>query len=108
MANKAPAGSCFRNRDYVTQQSKFHVVLRDRQRIHLYFAAETSNDHHPLRIDGPIRRANCSSGFLNLLKPALQIRWNAGTLQTFKMKMPLQGHYLWNVAHTVIARLIPE
>ena len=45
---------------------------------------------------------------LHLRKLALQIRWNAGTLQTFKMKVPLQGHYLWNVAHTVIARLIPE
>ena len=43
-----------------------------------------------------------------LLNLALQIRWNAGTVQTFKMKVPLQGHYLRNEAHAVIARLIPE
>jgi hypothetical protein len=45
---------------------------------------------------------------LHLRKLALQIRWDAGAVQTFKIKVPFQGHYLWNVARTVIARLIPE
>jgi len=45
---------------------------------------------------------------LHLRKLALQIRRNACTVQTFKMKVPFQGHYLRNVAYTVIACLIPE
>ena len=47
-------------------------------------------------------------GDVKLLNLALQIRRNAGTVQTLKMKVPLQGHYLRNVAHAVIAGLIPE
>jgi hypothetical protein len=43
-----------------------------------------------------------------LLNFALQIRRNAGAIETLKLKVPLQGHDLWNVANAVIARLIPE
>jgi len=43
-----------------------------------------------------------------LLNFALQIRRNAGAIETLKMKVPLQGHYLRNVAHAVITCLIPE
>jgi hypothetical protein len=58
---------------------------------------------------GPIgRRIPPRFQLLHLRKLALQICWNAGTLQTFKMEVPCQGHYLRNVAHTVIACLIPE
>jgi hypothetical protein len=45
---------------------------------------------------------------LKLLNLTLQIRWDAGTVQTFKMEVPFQGYDLRNVAHTVIACLIPE
>jgi hypothetical protein len=53
-----------------------------------------------------MRRISPRIQLLHLRTLALQIRWNAGTVQTFKMEVPFQGHYLWNVAH--VACLIAE
>jgi hypothetical protein len=58
---------------------------------------------------GPIgRRIPPRFQLLHLLNLALQIRRDAGALQSFKIKVPLQGNCLRNVANAVIAGLIPE